>query len=1549
MERGRDRRASDTIGRARAVVALATTPAALSAQPVMAASAKPAAGFALGGPVGSVAALVILVVSLAAAEARGQLPNVFDAAEDAAAAPGEQSTEPGLFFPSDRSRERELDRAKRLIDDARWSDAAVALDELLVGDEDAFVVAGTGTTRGSIRSAAAAAVAALPRPGRDAYQRLFDGRAAKQLAAAIAADDRDEIVAVARRWLNTPAGREAALLSGLTLLESGQPLAAAAWLDRLASLDGAGRFEPTLSIMRALAASRTGDEQVAEQLLPAAARRGPSGVRLAGRDLTIPTSEAAAADWLAEHAGGGARGQPGEPGPAEWRQFGGGPARGGVAAATRPLLVPRYRVPLARHPDEARRLEQARSTAADAGEPLLPAGTPLAIGDRVVVQTPLGILAIDFESGRRVWLESAVTAADPEPVDAARWPLNPDAAPGGERAFDDLTSGTLASDGRLVFAVESPAAAFTENRITVAGFGPGALAMNGEPEMANTLSAYAIADGAVRWRLPAAGRRNRGDDEPARRWYLGSPLVVGDDIFILVEEAGDIRVEARAAADGGLRWAQSLATYEDDQTIAAAEARPRRLAGLSPAFDAGILVCPIGAGGVVAVDVATRSLLWAHAYERSVEPEAEATRRRWSGGEPVPIIADGRVLLAPYDSDRVICLGLHDGQPAWRQPRATGTRLVGVVGNKLLTVGDDSAEALDIATGRSLWKRGLGEAVRPSGRSLLTSRSLLVPCDAPAVIEITVADGRIIGRSSGRGGRIPGNLVAHRGEVISRSVDSLDVFHQKAVLEERIETARKASPTSPWAAYWRGQSAIDSGDVALGLEALATASAATGFRVSSGDLDDAVVAAMQRDFATAARAWANFPGRGAPGVRPAGGAVVARMAVDGFLDAGDPAAAWANLRPLLAAWPGAEAADQVFADATDPALAITLDRWLQGRLARVTAAADEPLRQAIDEACAAVVREAATSSDPQLRQRRLEMACERLGRHPAAEPARAELAAVAGASAGRQAEVRAALTRLTGLPTAGNLLVPERTGDLEATDPWPLGQVDVRRGRGPTRAAGRPQLLPVPLTGAATAGSRAVLAAVDAERERLLISDAVGRPLTDPLPIEGLGLGLALPFFNQSPPLELAVVGRTLVVRTAAGLVAYDLEAEPGSGRGLWRRPDLGISMDDRVRWGGGRTARDAGVPLGLRIIEPDDRPRGGGRGMVATPTGIFVPSPTSIAMLDPVTGRLLWERRRLPQGLQWFVDEQFLCGCTAEGRGSLVCQATDGRLLHVTDVPHRRQRVAAAGRRFVAVRPLDEHQPGPVADRVRLDLVDPVDRESRSLGEFAGEARATVTADGRLAILEPGGRLAVFALADGSLVFRTALADSPHRVERLQVATWQDRYLVFAGASDDDPAAEIAPLEQFLHAGGAAAPLSGVVWAVDVHQGTPLWPVPALVERHCLHPAQPPGLPILVFCRLLQRREVGKPALSILCLDKRTGHAVFESDRVASQSPLAFGCDLAGDPAAATIAIGDDRPLELVFTGQPIAPQPPFHGRGRLPTVEAGDVSRDGLDGTFP
>ncbi|MFM8708019.1 MAG: hypothetical protein ACKOHK_08040, partial [Planctomycetia bacterium] len=71
------------------------------------------------------------------------------------------------------------------------------------------------------------------------------------------------------------------------------------------------------------------------------------------------------------------------------------------------------------------------------------------------------------------------------------------------------------------------------------------------------------------------------------------------------------------ADTGRLEWSQPFAEVDERWAIDNRDNHGRRLAGLSPALAEGVLVCPTGAGAVVAIDLATRTLLWAHEYPRS--------------------------------------------------------------------------------------------------------------------------------------------------------------------------------------------------------------------------------------------------------------------------------------------------------------------------------------------------------------------------------------------------------------------------------------------------------------------------------------------------------------------------------------------------------------------------------------------------------------------------------------------------------------------------------------------------------------------------------------------------------------------------------------------------------------------------------------------------------------------------------------------------------------------------------------------------------------------
>jgi hypothetical protein len=370
----------------------------------------------------------------------------------------EAESEGGIGFPSDRLRERQLDRGRRLVADQRWSDAAMLFDEILAADRDCFFREDRQQrTWQSIKSETNRLIGGLDKPGREAYELQFRARADRLLEQAIASNDTAGIVAVARRWFHTPAGYRATLLAAIESLEANQPLAAAAWLDRLATADGGVSFEPTLSIMRAIAWLRAGDRVAATAILEQARASGRNVVRIAGKDVTVSFPAGGGLAWLTALVGE-PKSRPGSRA-GDWAMHRGDPARNGVSAASCPLLAPRYRVPLSRHPEESRQLDTQRRLHAEQEIAVLPAGTPLAVNGMILVRTTMGLLAVDFETGKRIWLQSgpggAPLQASAGGGDGAGDAADTDAGGSFTSVFDDATGGTMASNGRLVFAIES--------------------------------------------------------------------------------------------------------------------------------------------------------------------------------------------------------------------------------------------------------------------------------------------------------------------------------------------------------------------------------------------------------------------------------------------------------------------------------------------------------------------------------------------------------------------------------------------------------------------------------------------------------------------------------------------------------------------------------------------------------------------------------------------------------------------------------------------------------------------------------------------------------------------------------------------------------------------------------------------------------------------------------------------------------------------------------------------------------------------------------------
>jgi hypothetical protein len=298
-----------------------------------------------------------------------------------------------------------------------------------------------------------------------------------------------------------------------------------------------------------------------------------------------------------------------------------------------------------------------------------------------------------------------------------------------------------------------------------------------------------------------------------------------------------------------------------------------------------------------------------------------------------------------------------------------------------------------------------------------------------------------------------------------------------------------------------------------------------------------------------------------------------------------------------------------------------------------------------------------------------------------------------------------------------------------------------------------------------------------------------------------------------------------------------------------------------------------------------------------------------------------------------------------------------DGRIVRTLDLPASERRLFTSGRHILAVQPTDgaadRNAAGGLessdaggsgrggARRVRLDRIDPLDGQRQPLGVYHGESRASTAGDGRVAVVEPSGDLSLLDVDAARVVFRTRLSDMPAGLEHLQVLSWNGSYLVLVGRGETPE--EQKQLERI----GAIGPLPGMpgrelpqlvtgsLWSVDGVSGEMLWPVPATILRHSLQSQGGSQLPVLLFARSIQAaREPERQRLSVLCIDKRTGQAVYVDDRFNGRSitrpdMIVIGCGISGDPATHTISLSQARrdvpDLQLEFTGAPTAPRPPY------------------------
>lgn len=1484
----------------------------------------------------------------------------------------------GVFLPIDRETTRHWEKAKRLFEEGHYSDAAVLLDEIIKRDEDFFFKPDDDKpTLSSLKTEAQRLIGTMPPEGLQAYQLQFGVRAQQLLNAAIATGDAKALEEITRRYFHTQAGQEAALLLGRRQLDHGEPLAAALCFQRLLdSPQAAAQFEPELSVLLASCWLRAGRADRAEDVLLALKMKLPNAiVRVADKKVKLFSDDRQAVGWLTKNLGNPQPIQADESD--NWELYRGNPARNAAAAGGIPLLNPRWRVSTTTHPILEKALADLRQQYIEQGVGFLPAMHPLAVGNLILMPTSRDVLAVDLESGKRLWpIRGSGDNAWEQMLGSSTGAMRIDAQANPwltERFWWDATRGTLASDGRQVYLIKD----LGGNIAGTAMPGGAALPMlrrrgfnipNDSQAPTNKLFACELrTQGKLKWEVGGA----TGEEEPklAGAFFLGPPLPLQDKLYVLAEIKGEIRLCVLDAASGHLDWSQQLAVVE-----ANVQQDPlRRLAGCTPSFADGVLVCPTAAGAVVAVDITTRSLLWGYLYSRS--PQTAQNQIMFRGpvvafgadaaGNPLErwtdasaTIADGCVLITPPESNELHCLRLATGRPVWRKPVERGENLyvACVHQGSVVLVGKRQLTALRLTDGKPAWhgkSLDLPDGAMPSGRGFLSGDDYFLPMTTAEVAQIDLTSGKITARAKSHKGGIPGNLICCRGQVISQGVDYLEAFFQLKPVEERIAKALEKNPEDAWALAHRGEIALDNGRLNEALADIRRSYKVDADAFTRDLLIEALTTALQQDFAAHRDAVPELENL----VRlDRQRAAFYRVLATGLQKTGDSLGSLDAYLKLAALEPPEEAEE------ISSSLSVSRDRWVRAQFDTLLTQAHGDERRKID----AVVEKQLNQALAAKQSKAVERFLSNFGDHPLADRAREALVEQIGdseSSLAREqllrrleqsndpARRKTAMARLAALlhaaghdydarsyygrlqaefgdqPVLGGKSVKQLLADVPADSPlraadassaaWPLGEVTVEKsGVKQQRMPGFGINAKLDIRGPREPFFQDVTLDFDQQRMELVARDGLGQERFRQSLNES---GRMQNFFGNVNALSYYATTNGHVVVVCLGMQAFavdTLRAANAPNRLLWSQSLTDASTSPFNL--SGMSFQPAQMPWGGRRIVVKLQNQYLGNVGPCTANGVCIQQGHEVMCLDCITGKVQWVRHGVPTGSEIFGDDEITLLAPPEGTAAeaLVIRTIDGELLGKRSVPPADQRWSTVGRRILTWR-------NTTGNKLLITLHDPWERRDVWSATFAPGSRGAVVRDESVAVMQPDGKFAMIRISDGGKTIDEKLeAESNLLSIHVLRSGGQDILITNRTYIADRPQQRIVQLPQ-VNNDPSWLPITGRIYAFDRATGKPQWPAPAAVEQHGLVLNAPAELPVIVFLRTIVMNQSQQHA-SVLCLDKRTGRAVYDDDEL-PQAVQSY--DLSGDAKEKTVAVvaAPSQTVTLNFTDAPIPPEPPY------------------------
>ncbi len=1410
---------------------------------------------------------------------------------------------------------------------------------------------------------------------------------------ALADGDIEAVRQVGRRFFHTQAGYKACFLTARHELDQNRPLAAALHFKRLREASGGGEFEPELTILYAVSLLNSGQHEAAKEILTELQQQSATmEVQVAGQPAQIPENAEELRAWLTKFAP--ARSDALEIAQIDWRTTRGNIQRNGIVDGGMPLPDEEYWIDSVIYDEDRKQVQLFQSDRRAQLSVALPALQPLAIGNLLMLRTPMLTFGYDLTTGKPIWVMPWNRAEDMAP--SSRDETNVAAYFMKQRIWDDLAYGQMSSDGKALFSliaapdINEPGGGtgIPQAQLQAMMFGNATMLRDSYNHL---VALDVVSEGKYLWML---GGPSSDDPKLSGAYFLGPPLVLDDELYVIAELKDEIKLLVLDAHSGKLIWSQQLAQVE----APFAYDMSRRLAGCVPSYADGVLVCPTASGVLVAVDLATRSLLWGYSYRyQSTKSQNAAMQRRfrsnWSfksetWSDNVAIVANGCVVMTPIASDRLHCLSLLTGEELWRpKQRDEGLHVAGVANERIVLVKSHGVEAIELASGRTAWHSELPERVSPSGRGFISQNSLFLPTDDAAIVKLSLDDGQLMERVPMK--NVLGNLVCHAGYLVSQAADAIRVFRLRD--QTRASVLQRLAINDDDTDALQDQVAIhiSDGQQDAALQVLDRLVSLIGDPSEVTRLQrqkvQLVLKLLENDFEKYQGYVADIDSL----IDDRGDRIrLSEMqanrlfeqdqrkdAFDGYLRLVDSVIS----NPVFEFEPGAS---PELISVEPQTWSVARTRWFSMRLANIlrNASADERsamldqiqerLERAFDTSDWAALQDLVNffpNVDPVLDARL------RLSRHLMADGKQlaAEIQLVECAKSkshqGQASAIQALLLSRYGTPgesvpvyrrlvrdfskkpvldglTPEQLAesIPSLAADLKSQDErngWPSGKaIVIEDATELSRVSQNTREITIVGSTELWPSDYRLKIDLEARSNELLVLDGSGVPVVR-TPVDAN-------LFTRTAMNSHAAhaFGHLLLVSLGNNILAIDTISEVQSGpeRLLWTSDPQQSSLP-AMPYRGETFNIQKTIPIPIFNGETLMRATMGGhvvgRFGPVSQHGVCYVENDDLVCVDLFTGQRRWVRPSIGEKMELFGDAEHVFVASIEGRNAKVYSAETGEFVGEREIPHPDRRWKTFGRYVLTWETLRMFN-----TPVNFRLFDCWTGEDVWSKELAPNSRGCLVGNDQLAVLSPDGKFEIWNIDDGLSVLSDTLPYKADSTTTIDVVRSEAQYLLVINQRKDAQREQLRNANLTLRApridGELPLQVSGPMYAFDRATGARMWKQPLQVNDYFLPKNQPLDSPVLTLLRTLVQQTRGRGnsiKSSVVCLDKRTGDLLYSDHTIRRNLDTFF---VRGDleTKSVTIQTGNDHTDESSVVTIQITDQPrPEPAGNPLPPIDFG------------